>query len=126
MTTINTESTFFGTVVVIGAGATLALTIVNAVYYSKASSNCASISSSTASTLMWINIILAIIAGIILLWGLWRLIVSREKRRQISQTFTKTISQPQQKYIYDIPSAPPEETVYATKVPSATAAARTR
>lgn len=83
--TVSTESRGFllGTLIATGAG--LALTITNSIYYSQARNNCQSISNTTANVMMWLNIILAVIFGIILIWAIYRLVVHPDLRKELGK-----------------------------------------
>lgn len=83
--TVSTESRGFILITIVGSGAGLALTITNAVYYSQARNNCQSISSTAANTMMWLNIILAVIFGITLIWAFYRLVVHPDLRKELGK-----------------------------------------
>ena len=82
--TISTASRGFLIGALIASSAGVALTITNAVYYSKARNNCKSISSTSADVLMWLNIILAVIFGIIFVWTIYHLVVHPDLRKELS------------------------------------------
>jgi hypothetical protein len=114
--TVSTESRGFliGTVIATGAG--LALTITNAVYYGQVRNNCQSISSTAANVMMWLNIILAVIFGIILIWAIYRLVVHPDLRKELGR---KT-----QDYFTSAPQGPitthtvtPSSTTQADRLP---------
>jgi len=90
--TVSTESRGFllGTVIATASG--LALTITNAVYYSQARNNCNSISTTTANVMMWLNIILAVIFGIILIWAIYRLVVHPDLRKELRNKTSRYIA----------------------------------
>lgn len=83
--TVSTESRGFLLISIVGSAAGLALTITNAVYYSQARNNCNSISTTTANVMMWLNIILAVIFGIILIWAFYRLVVHPDLRKELGR-----------------------------------------
>ena len=92
--TVSTESRGFllGTVIATSTG--LALTITNSIYYSQARNNCNSISTTTANVMMWLNIILAVIFGIILIWAIYRLVVHPELRKELGKQTSDYFSKP--------------------------------
>ena len=76
-----TESRWFKLVVVIASGLASAFFITNAIYYDRIrNGTCNAISKSEADTMFWINVILAIISVIVFIWGIYRLIASKDYR----------------------------------------------
>lgn len=92
--TVHTESRGFIIGTVIASAAGLGLTITNSVYYSRARSNCASIDSNSANIMMWLNIILAVIFGIILIWAFYRLVVHPDLRKELGRKTSDYINAP--------------------------------
>lgn len=81
----STESRGFLLLTTVASAAGLGLTITNAVYYSRARNNCSSISNNAANVMMWLNIILAVILGIIFIVSLYRLVVHPDLRKELSR-----------------------------------------
>ena len=73
-----TEFTFYKALVLLTSAAGIGFGITNIVYYNKIrlKNNCGEISSGEATTLIWLNIILVILAAILFFWSLFRLIFS--------------------------------------------------
>jgi hypothetical protein len=90
--TISTSSRGFLIGSLVASAAGVGLTITNAVYYSKARNNCNSITNTSANVLMWLNIILAVIFGIIFIWTIYHLVVHPDLRKEISNKPTDYIS----------------------------------
>ena len=79
-----TESRWFKIVVFILSSVVVGVTIANVVYFNKIrNGSCQAISHNTATTMVWVNAILLVIAIIIFLWSLWRLLFSGTARGQI-------------------------------------------
>lgn len=112
--TINTESHVFHGGVLIASAAGLTLTIINATYYSKVakSTGGCNLSQSTANTMMWLNIILAVIFGIVFIYALFRAFVHPDTRKQISKKTTEVLTQPRTSY----PVNPSNTNLYVSKV----------
>ncbi len=85
MATIHTQSRGFVIVVAIGSAAGLALTITNAVFFSRARNNCLSVSNNAANTMMWLNIILAVILGFVFIWAIYRLVVHPDLQQELAK-----------------------------------------
>ena len=90
------SSRWFKIVTFIGSGFILGVSIVNCVYYSRLSRPpigsvaCAGINSSQARTMFWINLIIAILAGIMFIWALVMLFTTSEQRTR-SEDYLKDI-----------------------------------
>lgn len=88
------EQLWFKLIAIAIGAFTLGFAIANAVFYGRigARGGCGSVLSSTSAwIMMWINIVLAIFGLILLLFGLWRLILSRERRQKIQDTTSEKI-----------------------------------
>lgn len=87
--TDTTESRWYKIIVFIVSAIFVGFSIANIVYYNRIrTGTCAAVTSGEATTLMWLNIALLVIAGLIFLWSLWRLIFSHNTRAQVQQYFT--------------------------------------
>ncbi len=74
MNSLKTEDIWFRTISLIIILFFLIISIVNAYYWNRVrNKSCNGISKSEASGLLWLNIILAIIAGAIFIWAFIRL-----------------------------------------------------
>ena len=83
--TDTTETRWFKIVTVFGTGIATAAFVANAIYFARIKDgSCNAVTSGEATTLLWINIILAIVIGLHFIWSLWRLIFAREFRQGVS------------------------------------------
>lgn len=81
--------------IAIGSSVGLALFITNAIEYDKIRrSSCNAISSETADRLFWLNVILAIVFTIIVLFTFYKLL-TKSQRYSIRSTTAKQISPPE-------------------------------
>jgi len=84
--TETTESRWFKIVVFLASGFFFGFSIANAVYYDRIrrGASCSAISRNEANTMFWINVILAIIAGIVFIWSIYKLFTKdyRESKKQ--------------------------------------------
>lgn len=80
-----TESRWFKIIVLLIALVILILAVINIVYFNKIRQG-ETLSSSEGSTLLWVNVVIAVVAAIILLWALWRMLFSREYRSQLGSS----------------------------------------
>ena len=79
-----TESRSFKIVVFILSAVVVGVSIANIVYFNRIrDGTCQAVSHGTATTMVWVNAILLVIAIIILLWSLWRLLFSQGAREQV-------------------------------------------
>src|SRR5579883_515153 len=98
----STELLWFKFVVLFVSIFILVISIISAAYFNKIrlNENTCSISVSTATTLVWLNITVAILSSILLLWVLFRLIFSGDKdTRNINKIYnnyetTETVNSP--------------------------------
>ena len=77
------ELTWFKVIVLIVSGYTLGVSVANSYYFNqiRIKNNCQPISNGTATTMVWLNIILAIVAAIIFFWSLFRLIFTGHEEK---------------------------------------------
>ena len=76
-----TESRWFKFVVVLASGLATAFFIANAVYYDKIrKGSCSAVTTKEADTMYYINVILAIISVFVFIWGIYRLVASKDYR----------------------------------------------
>lgn len=79
-----TESRWFKIIVFILSAVVVGVTIANIVYFNRIrNGTCQAISHNTATTMVWVNAILLVIAIIIFLWSLWRLLFSGTTRSRV-------------------------------------------
>lgn len=71
-----TEITWYKALVLITAALAIGFGITNMVYFNeiRTKGNCGPVSTGTATTMIWLNLILAIVAAIVFFWSLFRLI----------------------------------------------------
>lgn len=73
---MTTEDLWFRIIIIFVLILFIALFIINAIWWNKVkNSNCVNLSTSQANTMMWLNIIWAVIAGIILIWAIVRIFI---------------------------------------------------
>jgi len=88
-----TESRWFKIVVVIASGLATAFFITNAVFYDKIrQSSCTAISKDEADVMFYLNVIFAIITGIIFIWGIFRLFTRKDYRVSLQERSTAYIT----------------------------------
>ena len=79
-----TESRWFKIIVFILSAIVVGVTIANIAYFNQIrNGSCQALSHNTATTMVWVNAILLVIAIIIFLWSLWRLLFSGAARAQV-------------------------------------------
>ena len=79
-----TETRWFKIAVFIMTGFVLGTSIANIVYYNRIrTGTCNAVTRGEGNAMFWINIIIAVVAGLLMLWSLWRLVFSREFRQQL-------------------------------------------
>lgn len=84
-----TETRWFKIIIFIVTGFVLGVSIANIVYYNRIKSGtCNAVTSGEANAMFWINIIIAVAVGLVMLWSLWRLLFSREFREQLGSGVT--------------------------------------
>lgn len=86
------EVTWYKFLVLLTSIMGIAFGTVNLVYFNKirVNNNCEEISSGTATTLLWLNLILIIFSTIIFLWSLYRLIFTGKTEEDLLDTTYKT------------------------------------
>jgi hypothetical protein len=91
---MTTEDLWFRIIIIIALIAFLVLFIANAVYYNKLKNgNCTAVSNSQANMMFWLNLIWAIIVGIVLIWAIVRIFI-RPKPSANAAARSLTTSQP--------------------------------
>lgn len=90
------EFNFYKAIVLITAALAIGFGITNIVYLDRVrlNNNCQPISTSTATVLMWLNIILVILAGILLIWSFFRLIFGGQKDKPVVNKTKNVINYP--------------------------------
>ena len=79
-----TESRWFKIIVTLLSAIIIGVTIANLVYFNKIrTGTCNAVSSGEATTMLWINVILLVIAAVVFIWSLYRLFVSHDTRKQV-------------------------------------------
>ena len=106
---------WFKITVVISSGFFAGFSIANAIYYNRIRTGaCSAITQGEATTLLWINIILAVLAIIIFFWALWLLIFTAEVRTSISNQAVQYAAG-NQGYVSQ---PPPQQPVYQQSYPA--------
>lgn len=126
---VATESRAFKIVVFIFTGFVLGVTIANVVYFNRLrdsnnalvvnNNNNQAITTGEANVMFWVNMILAIIAGIIFLWSIYRLAFSQETRKRVRQYTLDPTYGSQQGYTY-VPSTVSRTTTVSRQQPALT------
>lgn len=83
-----TESRGYKIAVFIVSAIFVGVSIANIVYFNRLRKETTvnpPVTTSEANVMMWVNIITLIIAGLILLWSLWRLFFTHESRKAVKQ-----------------------------------------
>ncbi len=92
--TIDPESRWFKIVVLIATGFFAGFFIANAIYFNRImNGSCSAVTKTEATVLFWANIILAIIAGIIFIWVLFRIVWVRRPSKEEKTAAEKTTSE---------------------------------
>ena len=83
------ELTWYRVIVLISSATALAISIANLYYFNKIRLNgaCGPVSEGTATTMVWLNLILAILSAIAFFWSLFRLIFSGEDHDVVNQNY---------------------------------------
>ena len=83
------ELTFYRAVVLIAAGFSLGVGVANLYYFNKIRLNgaCGPVSEGTATTMVWLNLALVILAAVAFFWSLFRLIFSGEDHDVVNHNF---------------------------------------
>ena len=83
------ELTWYRAVVLLSSGFALAISITGLYYFNKIRLNgaCGPVSEGTATTMVWLNLILAILSAIAFFWSLFRLIFSGEDHDIVNTNF---------------------------------------
>lgn len=81
----STESRWFKIVVFLLTSIVVGVCIANIVYFNRIRGNtCVAMTHGEATAMVWVNVILLILTGIIWIWSLWRLFFSHDTRNQIT------------------------------------------
>jgi predicted membrane protein len=90
------EFTFYKAIVLITAALAIGFGITNIVYFDRIrlNNNCQDVSVTTATTMIWLNLILVIFGGILLIWSFFRLIFTGEKDKQVVHKTKNIINYP--------------------------------
>jgi len=107
----STELMWFKIIVIFVAMATIALSIVNLVYYNRIRNGTCVVSHSEAVTMFWLNFILMILAIIVFLWTLWKLIMP-EKHLTTKVGMIHTVPTVQTVAPVPVQTAVPSHTIY--------------
>lgn len=86
------EITWYKFLVLLTAAMGIAFGITNVVYFNRIRVNddCNEISSGTATTLLWLNILLVVFSAIIFFWSLYRLVFTGEEEKDLTNTTYRT------------------------------------
>jgi hypothetical protein len=92
---VSSHSRLYNGGIMVLSGFFCGFSVANAVYYSKIMKDTTTppISAGTAKTMMVINIIIAIITGILFLWFVYRTVFSVDTRYQVSQNLSTKYDQ---------------------------------
>lgn len=79
------EITFYKVIVLIAAAAAIAFGITNVVYWNRVrlNDNCQEVTSGTATTLIWLNLVMVFLAAVVFLWSFFRLVFTGETKKEI-------------------------------------------
>jgi uncharacterized membrane protein len=101
------EFSFYKVIVLITAAMAMIFSIINTVYFNniRNKGNCGEVSTSTATTMVWLNIILAIFSGLLLIWSFYRIIITGKEESDIIHKHTNNIN-----YEHEIPTTYQSET----------------
>lgn len=90
---VETESRWFKVLVVVVAAVSIVLFAYYTWTYNKLRTSTNSpISSSEATTLMWLSIVMLVLASIVFIWGIWRLFVAKGYREYLVSSTGKKVS----------------------------------
>jgi NADH:ubiquinone oxidoreductase subunit 5 (subunit L)/multisubunit Na+/H+ antiporter MnhA subunit len=83
------ELTFYRAIVLISSAATLGISIASLYYFNKIrlDGQCSPVTHGTATTMVWLNLILAILSAIAFFWSLFRLIFNGEDHDVVNESF---------------------------------------
>ena len=93
--TFSIESRWFKIAVFAGSAAAGGVTFANIIYYAKLrkDTKMTAISQRTATTMMWVNIVLFAVMVLLFLWSIWALFFSKAKREAQVSSVTKYATQ---------------------------------
>ena len=95
-----TEITWYKAIVLLTSAMGIGFGVTNLIYYNKirVDNNCEEIDSGTATTLLWLNIILVVFSSILFFWSLFRLIftgkIEKDNINATYKTHTHNYSEP--------------------------------
>ena len=111
----STESRWFKIIVFIVAAIVVGVTIANIVFFNRIrDGTCNAVTHGQATTMLWVNVILLVIAVIIFLWSLWRLLFTRETRQRVKHYIVAPAAGAQMGYAYVPPGGPPAAVATST------------
>ena len=114
----SSEITWYKIIVLLTSFMGIAFGITNIAYYNKirVDDNCKDISSGTATTLLWLNIILVVFSSILFFWSLFRLIFTGNEKELVNKTYnTHTHEYSSPSNVNDIPLLESTSTVKTVK-----------
>ena len=83
--TDTTESRWFKIIVFLLSAAVIGVTIANIIYYNKIrNGTCGAVTHGEATTMLWVNVILLIVAIFVFIWSIWKLLFTHDTRKQVS------------------------------------------
>ena len=93
------EFTFYKGLVLLASAIAITFGIINLVYFNRirVDGNCEDISVTTATTMIWLNIVLVAFASITFFWSLFRLIHTGQKEKDVIHKTYNT-------HVHDYPS----------------------
>ena len=81
-----TETRWFKIISFIVLGFIVGVSIANIVYFNRIrTGTCNAVTQGEANIMMWVNIVISIITGLLFIWSLWRLLFSKELRHNIGE-----------------------------------------
>ena len=98
----------------IASGIFSGVTIANAVYFSRAKTNCSSINRGQANTMFWLNVILAVVMILIFLWSIFNIIYTEEGKAYVKGVAATSTTTTTTKTVPLAPAAVSQTTYYPT------------
>lgn len=123
--TDSTGEKWFKIVTAVSAGFFAGFSVANAIYYNNIRTrSCNAVSKGEATTMLWVNIILAILSIIIFFWALYLLIFSSEIRTDLNNQPTQFINQQptmssRGQVVTPVSSSPAQSDIYGSPVSQA-------
>ena len=83
------ELTWYRTVVLVASGFSLGVGVANLYYFNKIrlDGQCSPVTQGTATTMLWLNLVVVILSAIAFFWSLFRLIFSGHDSDVVNQQF---------------------------------------